>query len=160
MKRTVQNVLYAAALSGLLATFLRLFHPAYPMAYIGVAFGSYTLILLWALLSFAWKATWFEIKIQVPVAFLLTAVLPPAVGRIAEHMGYPLPDVIMIYFHVTTLATVVLPAIGDHMGRKMRTSEEFVPRCKVCRYNLTGLHSSRCPECGTAIEWEDVKNCT
>ncbi|MBN2447057.1 MAG: hypothetical protein JXO22_10040 [Phycisphaerae bacterium] len=29
--------------------------------------------------------------------------------------------------------------------------------CPVCEYNLTGIASERCPECGTAIDWDKVR---
>ncbi len=30
-------------------------------------------------------------------------------------------------------------------------------RCPTCAYNLTGLIDSRCPECGTGFDWEQVR---
>ena len=30
-------------------------------------------------------------------------------------------------------------------------------RCPECQYNLTGLTESRCPECGTVFDWQDVR---
>ena len=30
-------------------------------------------------------------------------------------------------------------------------------RCPECQYNLTGLVAPRCPECGAAFDWEDVR---
>ena len=31
------------------------------------------------------------------------------------------------------------------------------PTCRQCGYNLTGLTSLRCPECGTSFKWNEVR---
>ena len=30
-------------------------------------------------------------------------------------------------------------------------------RCPKCRYNLTGLSSHKCPECGRALNWDEIR---
>ncbi|MBU0639107.1 MAG: hypothetical protein KKB50_09605 [Planctomycetes bacterium] len=35
--------------------------------------------------------------------------------------------------------------------------EDVGLRCPACTYNLTGLTSPRCPECGRAFDWEQVR---
>ncbi len=31
------------------------------------------------------------------------------------------------------------------------------PTCRTCGYNLTGLSSNRCPECGREFKWKEVR---
>ena len=36
-------------------------------------------------------------------------------------------------------------------------TEKLPPVCSKCEYNLTGISSEQCPECGTTIYWLDVQ---
>jgi hypothetical protein len=56
---------------------------------------------------------------------------------------------LIILTMVLCLVGVLLAAIALR-GRRVGD----VPYCRTCDYNLTGLESPRCPECGS----EDVKN--
>jgi hypothetical protein len=45
--------------------------------------------------------------------------------------------------------------------KKLQPDEEWrlplPPTCPQCAYNLTGLTENRCPECGTAFRWPEVR---
>ena len=40
--------------------------------------------------------------------------------------------------------------------RGWRAARDMPPTCPTCRYNLSGLTSCRCPECGTTYSLEQL----
>lgn len=53
--------------------------------------------------------------------------------------------------HESTVGTLGMPGDADSAVH---------PRCPHCDYILLGLDSARCPECGTAIDWDFVTTAT
>ncbi|UCD28974.1 MAG: hypothetical protein JSV03_00375 [Planctomycetota bacterium] len=45
----------------------------------------------------------------------------------------------------------------DHMSGDRQWHIPLPPTCRKCDYNLTGLPSNRCPECGTPFNWKEVR---
>ncbi len=45
---------------------------------------------------------------------------------------------------------------SKYIGRDW--TEKLPPVCPKCEYNLTGISSEQCPECGKTIYWLDVQN--
>jgi hypothetical protein len=41
-------------------------------------------------------------------------------------------------------------------GQELATGDSGL-HCPKCEYNLTGIESERCPECGTTINWDAVR---
>lgn len=53
-----------------------------------------------------------------------------------------------------------MPLTWDEI-ESMRPAREWhlplPPTCRKCGYNLTGLDSNRCPECGREFKWKEVR---
>ncbi len=45
----------------------------------------------------------------------------------------------------------------DHTDRAAGCPEDGGLRCPACEYNLTGLDSARCPECGRPLDWPAIR---
>jgi hypothetical protein len=66
------------------------------------------------------------------------------------------PLVAFLLFLFIYFSYVLSPLVGGNLWRDFFREEEPVPfadspHCRTCGYNLTGLTSNRCPECGTSF---------
>lgn len=43
-------------------------------------------------------------------------------------------------------------------GGDVHTDSDLTLFCLKCDYNLTGIVSDRCPECGEAIDWDNIRS--
>ena len=61
----------------------------------------------------------------------------------------PSPFTVLLLLLSGGLLLLIVGLWGKRVGTE--------PRCRKCRYNLTGLTANRCPECGTEIDAEAVR---
>ena len=114
----------------------------------------YACFAIWASLILLWSLRHIEIKVFSPIAFFLTALLTPIVGRVAEQTGIQIPEApVAIFCHLVTIAVIALPIWAARRARKLAEAEsKWGPRCSTCNYYLRGLDQPRCPECGTPFD--------
>ncbi len=148
MGRSVAGLVFFV---GCLGVIIRLLFPVvwnYPVSYLAALLLGYFALALWACMLFLWRLRYPEVKIQVPIAFLIAVCGTPMVGRAAEYANVSSTPV-AIYCHLMSIVVVTLPVLGAYWPRGR---EEDAPVCKVCGYCLRGLAESRCPECGTCFD--------
>lgn len=54
-------------------------------------------------------------------------------------------------------ATIMASGSCQHVEEEGNVASDSGLYCPRCEYNLTGLTESRCPECGTTINWDAVR---
>lgn len=96
-----------------------------------------------------WRLTLCVVVLFYAVPFLLATIDRAVRNRpLVEEKE---PFLAAISFLITvTVATVVFVLARRARLRKW-PSCAYPRRCRRCNYNLTGLSSNRCPECGTPI---------
>jgi hypothetical protein len=142
--RIVLNMLYLAGGSNLCAAFT--FRDV--AVHLSCALVGCILWWVWSWLCYRWLAMVWELKIQVPPAFILMLAFTPLSGRV---LGNVAGNGLILFFHLTTLVVLVPPIIGDYKGNKQRDEAPRDPERKSCGYNLTGNVSGQWPECGEPI---------
>ena len=107
--------------------------------------------------------TLFRLALKAIAVLLLAQGLPQSIAMIAwmfqsspgTSMKFPAP-------YLQIAVGVLQPALGVYLffGGKWIVNLAIPsnrPYCPECAYDLTGAPVERCPECGTAFRWEDVK---
>jgi hypothetical protein len=66
--------------------------------------------------------------------------------------------VVLTYVIIAAIPlTILLHQLWRLRSRLVNLREGDAPHCERCGYNLTGLTSGRCPECGSLLETMEIQ---
>ena len=117
------------------------------LAYLG-------LYLLWPILGIIWLGTWPRTTTQRTrwaVHLLLLSATATLLALIGPQYWRAWRSFFQDDFAAWGLIQVMLSVLALWASRFIQLRNDGLPRCRNCRYQLTGNVSGICPECGTPI---------
>ncbi|MDB5294009.1 MAG: hypothetical protein JWL69_5250 [Phycisphaerales bacterium] len=123
-------------------------------------------MVAWAFIATYWTLLWRKsvrltaervgrsVAAGVVACFVATAIALP-LGRVEEGFGYFIASAIAPMLWVIATIFISYETAAERTERLRTLSRDDVV-CPNCEYNLTGLTSTRCPECGTQFTLDEL----
>jgi hypothetical protein len=120
----------------------------------------------WIFVAIYWYGLWHgsvQWNSQRTMRTILAAGAAIAAGFVAGVLTYPIESDVGEFVGSVTApllwliaATLIWRETAHERGLRLKSSDKSAVVCPNCGYNLTGLQSTRCPECGTQYTLDEL----
>src|SRR5207247_1420394 len=95
--------------------------------------------------------TFLSAGVAIVIGFIVGILIESIERDVGQFVGCVIPPLLWLI-----IVTIIWRETPRERSSRLTTTQKHAIVCPSCGYNLTGLQSTRCPECGTMFTLDEI----